>query len=71
MSNPIKRACNILGGQPSLARALGVSTQAVNKWVKRNFVPPVRAIQIEKATNGQVTRHELRPDLYPTEDHAA
>jgi DNA-binding transcriptional regulator YdaS (Cro superfamily) len=27
-------------------------------------VPAERAVQIEKALNGAVTRQELRPDLY-------
>jgi DNA-binding transcriptional regulator YdaS (Cro superfamily) len=34
-------------------------------------VPAERVLSIESATDGAVTRHELRPDLYPTEQPAA
>lgn len=67
-TNPIERAIQILGTQEKLAELLNVSTQAVTKWRKR--VPAERVLGIEKATGGAVTRHELRPDLYPTETAA-
>lgn len=30
-----------------------------------------RAIEIEAKTDGEITRHDLRPDLYPNEREAA
>jgi len=62
---PIRRAAYLCGGQTALAAILGVKPQAVQQWVAKGHVPPSRAIQIEQATSGQVTRHDLRPDLYP------
>lgn len=59
----IEKASMILGGQAKLARALGVTAQSVTKWKRR--IPAERVLGIEAATNGYVTRHELRPDLYP------
>lgn len=67
-TNPIERAIQILGTQKKLAEKLNVSTQAVAKWRER--VPAERVLGIELATGGAVTRHELRPDLYPEETAA-
>lgn len=67
--NPIERAASILGSQAALASALGVSNMAVVQWKKRG-VPAVRVLAIERATGGRVTRHDLRPDLYPQEHDA-
>lgn len=60
----VENACKAAGGQPSLAKLLGISEQAVSKW-KRNGVPAERVLEIERLTEKRVTRHELRPDLYP------
>lgn len=68
--NPIEKAALIVGSQLALAEALNVSPQAVQQWVATGQAPPRRVIAIEQATNGEVSRHELRPDIYP-EDHAA
>lgn len=43
-----------------------ISPQAVHKWVVTGIVPAGRVLAIEAATDGRVSRHELRPDLYPT-----
>jgi DNA-binding transcriptional regulator YdaS (Cro superfamily) len=51
--------------QTELARALGVSQGLVGHWVHgRKRITAERAVQIERATGGQVTRAELRPDLF-------
>lgn len=61
---PIARACRLAGGQTAMALALGVSVQAVNKWMKKGSPPPERVLSIEKLVLGQVTRYQLRPDIY-------
>jgi DNA-binding transcriptional regulator YdaS (Cro superfamily) len=68
MESAIVRACKVLGGQKALADALQVTSQAVHLWVKKDKVPSDRVLAIEAATRGAVTRHELRPDLYPVAD---
>jgi DNA-binding transcriptional regulator YdaS (Cro superfamily) len=50
-------------GLAELARRCGVSYQAVRKW-ERGRVPAERCLDIEKATDGRVTRHDLRPELF-------
>ena len=62
---PIERAIQILGGQDKLAEEMKVTKQAITKWRRR--VPSERVLGIERLTNGAVSRHELRPDLYPEE----
>jgi DNA-binding transcriptional regulator YdaS (Cro superfamily) len=58
----IERAVDAAGGQLALAKKLGVSYQAVQKWL-RSGVPADRVLAVESATG--VSRHDLRPDIYP------
>lgn len=59
----IQKAARAAGGQSALARSLQVTPQAVQKMCATGSVPAVRVIQIEALTG--VSRHDLRPDLYP------
>ncbi|WP_017521980.1 MULTISPECIES: YdaS family helix-turn-helix protein [Pseudomonas] len=59
----IRRAVQAAGGQSALARILQVTPQAVQKMCASGRVPAERVLEIEKATG--VSRHELRPDIYP------
>jgi DNA-binding transcriptional regulator YdaS (Cro superfamily) len=68
--NPIvQRAIDLAGGQTALARLIGgkIRQQHVRRWLHMKRVPAERAVQIEIATNGAVSRSELRPDLWPKE----
>lgn len=47
-----------------LANRLNVNKAAVSRWV-RGRVPAERVLPIERLTG--ISRHELRPDLYPRE----
>ncbi|MCB2109313.1 MAG: helix-turn-helix domain-containing protein, partial [Rhodobacteraceae bacterium] len=60
----LERAIVEAGGVAALARAINVTPQAVSQWDR---IPAERVIAVETATNGKVTRHQLRPDLYPAE----
>lgn len=54
--------------QAELARRLDVTPGLVWQWVTgHRQVAAEQAIPIEKATDGKVSRHELRPDIYPRE----
>lgn len=57
------KAIDLVGLQP-LAKAVGVSYQAIRKF-ERDAIPAERVIPIARATDWRVTPHELRPDLYP------
>lgn len=58
----ISRACTIVGGVTSLARILGVTPPTVHEWTtSRRPIPPTRCVQIEAATEGAITRRDLRP----------
>lgn len=70
-SEAIKRACLIVGSQAELARRVGVKPQMVSKWLNGRPIRAERVLSIERATNGHVSRHELRPDLYPEKEGAA
>jgi DNA-binding transcriptional regulator YdaS (Cro superfamily) len=61
---PIDKAISILGGVSRTAEALGVVQGAVSNWIARKSVPASRCLAIENATNGAVTRYELRPDVF-------
>jgi len=61
----MQKAIDKAGGQSALARELKVKPQSVHEWAARGFPPPGRVLPIEKFTG--VSRHELRPDLYPRE----
>lgn len=62
--DPLSKAILAAGGQAGLARAIGVSQPSVWHWVHRSKrVPAEYVLAIEEKTG--VSRHDLRPDLYP------
>lgn len=65
---PIQKAVAALNGQAEFARALKLNAGLVSQWV--NGIRPVAAhhcITIETATDGAVTRYQLRPDVFGDE----
>lgn len=63
--NPIRRAAQAVGGQSALARELNVTPQAVQRMCKTGRIRAELVLPVEKLSG--VSRHELRPDLYPVE----
>jgi DNA-binding transcriptional regulator YdaS (Cro superfamily) len=63
----LRKAIDNAGGQTALARALGLKSQgSISNWLLRDKrVPAERVLEVERATG--VSRHDLRPDLYPRE----
>jgi DNA-binding transcriptional regulator YdaS (Cro superfamily) len=53
------------GRLTKLADVLGISVAAVCQWDR---VPAERVLEVERATG--VSRHDLRPDLYPPQPQA-
>ena len=54
------------GNAAALAKALNVHKTQISNWARpkdpKTMIPPARCVQIENATDGGVTRQELRPD---------
>lgn len=58
--------------QSEFARSIGVTQGMVWQWLNgRRRVSAEQVLTIEKATDGKVSRHDLRPDLYPRDMNAA
>lgn len=58
------------GNQTRFAEAIGASQQIVSYWIKKDRpLPAEYVLATERATG--ISRHELRPDIYPVQDAAA
>tara|TARA_B100000586_G_C19912435_1_gene343752 strand:- start:454 stop:678 length:225 start_codon:yes stop_codon:yes gene_type:complete len=62
----LEKAIKIAGAQTKLSQAIGSSQQNISYWLRTGKVAPDKVILIERVTG--VSRHELRPDIYPPED---
>lgn len=62
--NVLDRAIKSVGSGAELARRLGVVPMTVTQWRRRGRVPAERCAAIEMLTDGRVTRHDLRPDVF-------
>jgi Bacterial toxin YdaS len=60
MDEALREAAQAAGGYHALGRRLGISGQAIWQW---QHCPAMRVLEIEALTG--VSRHRLRPDLYP------
>jgi DNA-binding transcriptional regulator YdaS (Cro superfamily) len=61
MDNALKTAIREAGSISELGRRLGISQQAISQWKR---VPLDWVLAVEKATNGKVPAHKLRPEMY-------
>ena len=70
-----REAVILLGGVGETSRLMNVSRTTVEWWLKRG-VPPTRVLEFEAVINVKrqeyqamsmkaITRHDLRPDIYP------
>lgn len=64
MSTALDRAIQAANGPSGLARALRVKPNVVGMWRIRSRVPAGYVLAIERATNGVVSRYDLRPDVF-------
>lgn len=59
----IQSACDSLGSQAALAKALDLAPALIHQWrAGIRPVPVQHCLAIERATSGAVTRRDLRPD---------
>lgn len=69
----LQKAVDLAGGQSELARRIGgkVKQQHVHYWLTRmEQISHEHVLACERAVGGQVTRHQLRPDIFPEEQAA-
>lgn len=65
----LKRAVDALGGQTATARLLGLAQASVWAWLRKGKpLPAEHVLAVEEATG--ISRHDLRPDIYPREGAA-
>jgi DNA-binding transcriptional regulator YdaS (Cro superfamily) len=64
METGIKKAVRLAGNQTALAVPLGVTPQAVQKWVAQGFAPAERCREIERLFKGAVRRCDLNPAIF-------
>lgn len=64
--NPqVERALEYFDNQTAFAKAIGVCQSMVSQWLRNTRpVSPKKCRLIEAATNGEVTREDLRPDIF-------
>lgn len=61
----IARAIRIKGSQQKLAEAAGCSQQQISYLMKEaSDISAEMALKVDIATSGEVSRHDLRPDIY-------
>ena len=65
----LKRAVECYGSQEAMASDLGISQSTVSRLLNQSKqLPAEYVLRVEAATG--VSRHHLRPDIYPVEVHA-
>lgn len=60
---PLQKACRLAGGQAGLGRKIGKKQSTVWNWLQRG-IPADACPAVENAVEGQVTRYDLRPDVF-------
>lgn len=66
MDDVTKRCVDAAGGLTKLAGLIGVKHQSLYSWKR---IPAERVLELERLT--QISRHDLRPDLYPRDEMGA
>ena len=59
-----RKAVSLAGGPSALSRQLGITPQAISRWRARDTVPANWVLSIEALLDGEISRHDLRPDVF-------
>lgn len=60
----VRRAVEIVGGQEKLSRLTGISQSEVSRLcTSAKSISAVRAVAIDRATNGEVSVRDLLPEV--------
>ncbi len=69
LDSPLAKAVRIAGSQVAFAALIGKRQSTVQEWLAKDRPLPAEYVrQVEAATG--IPRYELRPDIYPPEEHA-
>ena len=60
----IEHAVQIHGSQARLAAAMGCSQQQISYLLNAKSITAEMAKALDEVTDGKVSRHELRPDIF-------
>lgn len=60
----VERVIELAGGASAIAKMCSVSPQAVQQWKISGRIPAERVLIIEKLVDGQVSRYQMRPDVF-------
>lgn len=60
----IERAISLKGSQAKLAADMGCSQQQISYLLKAKSITAEMAKNLDEATDGIVSRHVLRPDIF-------
>lgn len=66
IDTPLAQAVRIAGSQSAFGRMIGRSQASVHDWLRKKMPLPAEHVLKVEAETG-VSRHDLRPDLYPRE----
>lgn len=62
----LQKAIDIAGGQSALGRKIRRDQRTIWAWLNTTQkVPAEDVLAVENATEGKISRYELRPDIYP------
>ncbi|WP_328277706.1 transcriptional regulator [Sphingobium sp.] len=68
--SPLARAVRVAGSQSAFGRLIGRNQSTVHDWLSEDKpLPAEHVLAVEEATG--ISRHDLRPDIYPREGDAA
>ena len=57
--NCVDRLVTLFGSQAEVARQFRLDRAVVNNWVKSGYVPARWAMEVENASNGQISAAEV------------
>lgn len=66
----VRTAIERFGSEQKAAEAFGVSQPVVNEAKRKGKVGPKLAMGIDRATKGEISKSDLRPDLWPRDKAA-
>jgi DNA-binding transcriptional regulator YdaS (Cro superfamily) len=69
LDSALAKAVRIAGSQVAFAALIGKRQSTVQEWLAKGRPLPAEYVRQIEAALG-IPRHELRPDIYPPEEHA-